>query len=140
MWAPDSSLVTIAFNAADGSNKARFDHLGLVGLDGHVTRVDVPGGIDVVPRDIRGFPAAETVAWAPDGSRFVVYGTIVSRDGRLIRTVSDAVMAAWSWNSQHLAVGGPASSRIRVVDADGSNPQEIGAPVATQVDQLVWVP
>jgi hypothetical protein len=140
MWAPDSSLVTISFNPANGPGKVRFDHLGLVGLDGHVTRIDVPGGTDVVPRDIRGLPAAETVRWAPDSSRLVAYGTIVSRDGWPIGTVADAGIAAWSWDSHHLAVAGPAASRVSVVDADGSHRQEIGAPTAAQVDQLVWVP
>ena len=116
-----------------------FDHLGLVGIDGHVTRVDVPDGIDFVPRDIRAFPGATIVRWAPDSSRLVAYGTIVGRDGRLIGTVADVGIAAWSWDSHHLAVAGPASSRLSVVDADGSHRQEIGAPTAAQVDQLVWV-
>jgi hypothetical protein len=140
MWAPDSSLVTISFNGANDSGKERFDHLGLVGIDGHVTRVDVPGGTDVVPRDIRGLPGAATVRWAPDSSRLVAYGTIVGRDGRLIGTVADVGISAWSWDSRHLAVAGPASSRVSVVDADGSHRQEISAPTAGQVDQLVWVP
>jgi hypothetical protein len=139
MWAPDSSLVTISFNGFVGG-KIRFDHLGLVGIDGHVTRVDVPGGVDVVPRDIRGLPGEATVRWAPDSSRLVAYGTIVGRDGRLIGTVADVGMAAWTWDSHHLAVAGPAASRISVVDANGSHRQEIGAPTAAQVDQLVWVP
>ena len=139
-WAPDSSLFTLSFSAANDTRKIRFDHLGLVGIDGHVTRVDVPDGIDFVPRDIRGLPGATVVRWSPDSSRLVAYGTIVGRDGRLIRTVADVDMAAWSWDSRHLGVAGPASSRLSVVDADGSHRQEIGAPTAGQVDQLVWVP
>jgi hypothetical protein len=138
MWAPDSSLVTISFNGANDPG-IRFDHLGLVGIDEHVTRVDVPGGIDVIPRSLRGIPGAATVRWAPDSSRLVAYGTIVGRDGRLIGTVPDVGIAAWSWDSHHLAIAGPASSRVGVVDADGSHRQEIGAPTAAQVDQLVWV-
>jgi hypothetical protein len=140
MWSPDSSLVTIAFNGANGRGNNRFDHLGLVGIDGHSTRVDVPGGIDVVPTDVRSLPGATTVRWAPDSSRLVAYSTIVGRDGRLIGTVADAGIAAWSWDSHHLAVAGPPPSRLSVVDADGSHRQEIGAPTAAQVDQLVWVP
>jgi hypothetical protein len=137
-WAPDSSIFTISFS--NDPRKARFDHLGLVGIDGHVTRVDVPGGIDFVPRDLRATPDVAPVRWAPDSSRLVAYGTIVGRDGRLIETVADVGMTAWSWDSHHLAVAGPASSRVSVVDADGSHRQEIGAPTAAQIDQLVWVP
>ena len=84
-------------------------------------------------------PEAGPVRWSPDSSRLVAYGTIVGRDGRLIGTVADAGMAAWSWDSHHLAVAGPASSRVSVVDADGSHRQEIGAATAAEVDQLVWV-
>jgi len=84
--------------------------------------------------------AAGIVAWAPDSSRLVAYGTIVGRDGRLIQTVAGADIAAWSWDSQHLAVAGAASSRVSVIDADGSNPQDIGNPTAGPVDQLIWVP
>jgi hypothetical protein len=140
MWAPDSSLVTISFMNGNEPRKPRFDHLGLVGIDGHVTRVEVPGGIDFVPRDIRVLPWADTIRWSPDSSRLVAYGTIVGRDGQLIGTVADASIAAWSWDSHHLAVAGPAPSRVSVVDADGSHRQEIGAPTAAEVDQLVWVP
>ena len=139
MWAPDSSIFTIAFNAVSGSH-LRFDHLGLVGLDGHLTRVDVPGGTDVVPRDVRTLPGAGIVVWAPDSSRLVAYGTIVGRDGRLIQTVAGADIAAWSWDSHHLAVAGAASSRVSVIDADGSHRQEIGNTTAGPVDQLIWVP
>jgi hypothetical protein len=140
MWAPDSSIFTIAFINSNDPRKARFDHLGLVGIDGHVTRVDVPGGMDFVPRDIRVAPGGVPVRWSPDSSRLVAYGTIVGRDGRLIGTVADAGIAAWSWDSHYLAVAGPGSSKVSVVDADGSNRQEIGAPTAAEVDQLVWVP
>lgn len=139
-WAPDSSLFTLSLNAAPDTRKIRFDHLGLVGIDGHVTRVDVPDGVDFVPRDIRGLPGATVVRWAPDSSRLVAYGTIVGRDGRLLGTVPDVDMAAWSWDSHHLVVAGPASSRLSVVDENGSHRQEIGAPTAAPVDQLVWVP
>ena len=132
-WAPDSSIFTISFIDSNDPRKAQFDHLGLVGIDGHVTRVDVPGGIDVAPGD-------GPVRWSPDSSRLVAYGSIVGRDGRLIGTVADAGIAAWSWDSHHLAVAGPASSRVSVVDANGSHRQEIGAPTAAQIDQLVWVP
>ena len=50
VWAPDSSIFTISFIGDYDPRHHRFDHLGLVGIDGHVTRVDVPGGIDFVPR------------------------------------------------------------------------------------------
>ena len=89
----------------------------------------MPGGIDFVPRDIRLAPGNGPVRWSPDSSRLVAYGTIVGRDGRLIGTVADTGIAAWSWDSHHLAVAGPASSRVSVVDADGSHRQEIGAPI-----------
>jgi len=137
-WAPDSSLVTIAFNGADPNKQS--DHLGFVGIDGHVTRVDVPRGVDVPPLFVGWIPGADAVRWAPDSSRLVAYGTIVGRDGRLIGTVPDVGMAAWSWDGDYLAVAGPGSSRVSVVDADGAHRQEIGAPTAAQVDQLVWVP
>ena len=129
VWAPDSSILTISFIDATTAANTEFDHLGLVGIDGHVTRVDVPGGNDFVPRDIRMAPGDGPVRWSPDSSRLAAYGTIVGRDGRLIGTVADAGIAAWSWDSHHLAVAGPASSRVSVVDADGSHRQEIGAPI-----------
>jgi len=138
LWAPDSSLLTILFNGASDPGDYRMDQLGLVGIDGHAARVDVPGGIDVAPRDLRSLPA--TVRWSPDSSRLVASGTIVGRTGRLIETIADVGIAAWSWDSHHLAVAGPASSRLSVVDADGSHRQEIGAPTPAQIDQLVWVP
>jgi hypothetical protein len=127
------------FNGASDPGDYQFDQLGLVGIDGHAARVDVPGGIDVAPRDLRSFPGA-TVRWSPDSSRLVASGTIVGRDGRLVATVADTAIAAWSWDGHHLAVAGPASSRLSVVDADGSHRQEIGAPTPAQIDQLVWVP
>ena len=108
-WAPDSSILTISFNSPNNGRNIRFDHLGLFGIDGRVSRVDVPDGIDFVPRDIRGLPGDTVVHWAPDSSRLVAYGTIVGRDGRLLGSVRDADMAVWSWDSHHLAVAGPTS-------------------------------
>jgi hypothetical protein len=140
-WAPDSSLLSIWFFDRDEAPRLRFDRLGLVGIDGRVTRVEVPGGAELgPPRDIRLAPGDGPVRWSPDSSRLAVNGTIVGRDGRLIGTVADVGIAAWSWDSDYLAVAGPGSSRVSVVDADGSHRQEIGAPTAGQVDQLVWVP
>ena len=144
MWAPDSSIFTVSFVGDYDPRHHQFDHLGLVGIDGHVTRVDVSGGIDFVPRDIRTTPDGAPVRWSPDSSRLVAYGTIVGRDGRIIETLADVGMAAWSWDSHHLAVAGSAASGVSVVDADGSHRQEFGAPsgapAAAEIDQLVWVP
>lgn len=140
-WAPDSSLLSLWFFDRDDAPRLRLEHLGLVGIDGRVTRVEVPGATELgPPRDIRLAPGNGPVRWSPDSSRLAVYGTIVGRDGRLIGAVADVGMAAWSWDSHHLAVAGPGSSRVSVVDADGSHRQEIGPSTAAQVDQLVWVP
>jgi hypothetical protein len=140
-WAPDSSLLSIWFFDRNDAPRLRFDRLGLVGIDGRVTRVEVPGGPELgPPRDIRLAPGDGPIRWSPDSSRLAVYGTIVGRDGRLIGTVADVGIAAWSSDSQYLAVAGPGSSRVGVVDADGSHWQEIVAPTDAQVDQLVWVP
>jgi hypothetical protein len=121
-------------NGANDPDRHSYDHLGLFGIDGHVVRVDMPR------RDLRPLLGGPPVNWSPDSARLDAYGTIVSRDGRPIATLADVTIAAWSWDSHHLAVAGPASSRLRVVDADGSHRQEIGGPTAAQVDQLVWVP
>ncbi|MFL5775884.1 MAG: hypothetical protein ACJ76W_06375 [Chloroflexota bacterium] len=141
-WAPDSSMLAVSLSSSDDPGATRAGNLGLLDLDGNYARADLLADA-----------ASGTATWSPDSSRLFVVdrpvfeggaivaaeGAIVARDGRLIESFRDASIGVWSADGGHLAVAGPASHRVSILDADGSNRMEIGLPTAARVDQLVWL-